>query len=84
MTPKKREQLTDQCWKAAATHIEREDTIVWDVCANMGQILANVKHMRWLQVQVANEMIDTMTTYAELDYFPDNYRPGTVTRPQGK
>ena len=68
-------KLRDQCWKAAGTHIEHQDEIVTDLLANLGQQYANVKEMRWLQVAVANEMIDTMSTYADLDYFPDNYRP---------
>jgi hypothetical protein len=67
-----------RCWRAARTHIEREDTLVHDLCDNLGQILANVKDMRWLQVAVANEMIDTMATYAKLPHFPDGTRAAPV------
>jgi hypothetical protein len=61
--------LREQCWRAAATHIERGDDLVYDLCSSIGQIFGNIKHMRMLRVMVANEMIDTMKKYATLEHF---------------
>ena len=36
--------------------IERRDRLCFDVCANVGQVFDNVKHMRWFKEGLAREM----------------------------
>lgn len=36
--------------------IERGDTVAYDVAAEHGQILGNVRHMRWFEEAVAQEL----------------------------
>jgi hypothetical protein len=54
----------NRCWEAAEAHITRHSEVVQDVLDDLGQMYDNVKHMRWCQVQVANELIDR-------GYFPN-------------
>lgn len=35
-----------------------DDTIIYDVAANFGQIVGNVKHMQWFRKAVAEEIRD--------------------------
>lgn len=69
MTDQQRIKLKQQCLNAARYAIEHEQTVAFDVCAERCQMLANVKHMRWTLMAVANELIATENKYKELDFF---------------
>lgn len=36
--------------------IDRDDELIYDVASSQGQIVANVKHMRWFVEAVAEEI----------------------------
>jgi hypothetical protein len=38
--------------------IEQDDQLIYDVAANLGQIVANVKHMAWFRIAIAEEVQD--------------------------
>jgi hypothetical protein len=63
----------DDVLVAAQRRIDRDDELVYDLCANRGQILANVKHLKWLHVAVAKELVNTVKKYENV-IIPENCR----------
>lgn len=56
----------DDLLKAAERKIERNDVMIYDVASQTGQIVGNVKHMRWFKYAVAQELIESTAKYAHL------------------
>jgi hypothetical protein len=50
--------LSENAMAAAREAIERGDDIIYDVAANAGQIVDNVKHMTWFQEEVARAILE--------------------------
>lgn len=48
----KHEEWTKQAQQA----IDRDDVLIYDVATGIGQIVDNVKHMRWFVLAVAREL----------------------------
>ena len=63
----------DDTLAAAQQRIDRGDDLVHDVCAERGQILANIKHMRWFLVAIAKELVNTVKKYENV-IIPENCR----------
>ena len=43
-------------FEAARVAIEKNDDVIYDVASSSGQIVGNVKHMRWFRDAVADEL----------------------------
>ena len=56
--------------KRAQKAIDKREELVYNVCAEHGQMLDNVKDMKWLLVAVANELIMTVKKWEDLDPIP--------------
>ena len=56
ITAKSKTAVSEEAMDVAQRLIDEEDTYVFDVCDNVGQIFGNVKHMSWLQKAVAEEL----------------------------
>ena len=46
--------------------LEHPDTLVYDLLADTGQMLDNVRHMRWFRNAIAQALIDNVKRYAHL------------------
>lgn len=46
--------------------IEDEEEFVFDICSDYGQILENVKHMRWVEVEVCKYLVREVKSYQHL------------------
>lgn len=55
--------------RRAERAITAEESVVWDVCAETGQMFGNVRHMRWFVYAVANQIIQDTAAYAHLPQF---------------
>ena len=53
--------------KVADRHIEDDDNLIYDVAAERGQMVDNIKHMRWFRHAVALEVIATSSKYADVE-----------------
>ncbi len=51
---------------AAQRYIDRDDQLIHDVAADCGQIVDNVKHMRWFLRAVASEIALRSPKYGHL------------------
>ncbi len=47
--------------------IDHNEAIIYDVAAGYGQIVGNVKHMRWFLLAVAKELVDSHKTWEHLE-----------------
>jgi hypothetical protein len=50
----------------ASRAIDQDEEFIYDVASQTGQIVANVKHMRWFRLAVAQYLIDSFKRYLEL------------------
>jgi DNA-directed RNA polymerase subunit M/transcription elongation factor TFIIS len=57
--------ITPELINQARELIDRDDPIIYDVAADVGQIVDNVKHMSWFAKQVAEWLSDDPSYYAE-------------------
>ena len=55
-----------ELFEKARGRIERRDILIYDLAANLGQLVDNVKDTRWFLFEVAQEMIDNFAKYAHL------------------
>lgn len=53
-------------WRVVDWRLEHPDVLVYDVLADAGQMLDNVRHTRWLRHAVALAVIDNVKRYAHL------------------
>jgi len=53
--------------KAADAYIERDDDLIYDVAANVEQIVDNVRHMKWFRHRVALELRDTLSKFKDVE-----------------
>lgn len=49
--------------------IERDEDFIYDVAAETGQMVGNVKHMRWFVEAVADWLIDNTGKWSHLPRF---------------
>ena len=49
--------------------IENDEDFIYDVAANVGQMVGNVKHMRWFLRAVANWLIEDAEEWSHLPLF---------------
>ena len=54
--------------RRATRAIERDEHFIYDVAANLGQIVGNFKDTPWFVRQVANWLIDDTARYAHLQH----------------
>ena len=59
---------TDALLARARSAIDRDEPFIYDVAADSGQIVANVKHMDWFVKEVANWLIDNTTKWSRLQH----------------
>ena len=57
----------DDVLRRADALIEDDDNLIYDVAAERGQIVDNIKHMRWFRHAVALEVIASNTKYADVE-----------------
>lgn len=62
-------ELQRQCLLRAETLAEGDSDMLYDICAEYGQMLANVRHMTWFKHIIADTLIDTVKKYKGLPYF---------------
>lgn len=53
----------------AESAIERDEGFIYDVAGETGQMVGNVKHMRWFVEAVANWLIDNTGRWSRLPHF---------------
>lgn len=51
-------KITQDSWRAAHHAIQDDDEMIYDVAANCGQQVANVRHMTWFLRAVAEWLQD--------------------------
>lgn len=56
----------DDVLKRADELVEADDDLIYDVAAERGQLVDNVKHMRWFRYHVALELISTTKKYEDV------------------
>lgn len=56
-----------ECLSHAKKLIEREDSICYDICAELDQHFGNVKHMTWFQIAVANYLIENVKKWEKCE-----------------
>lgn len=64
MTPR----TYQDAFRLAEELIQRQDVAVYDVAADCGQIVGNVRHMAWFAKAVVNWIIASTNEYAHLEY----------------
>lgn len=64
-----RAATVDDLLARARSAIERDESFVYDVAAETGQIVDNVKHMPWFVEVVANWLIDNTGRWSRLPRF---------------
>ena len=47
--------------------IARREQVCFDICADLGQIFRNVKHMDWFLKTVMEEFVDTTKKYRHIE-----------------
>lgn len=55
-----------RCWNVAKGHLARGTQEAFDMCAETGQMLGNIKHTRMAVAMMANWLIDNTSTHAAL------------------
>jgi len=60
---------TEDLLARAKSAIERDEDFVYDIAADVGQMVDNVKHMRWFVEAVANWLIDNTGKWSRLPHF---------------
>lgn len=60
---------TEDLLARAESAIERDENFVYDVAVDSGQMVGNVKHMRWFVEAVANWLIDNTGKWSRLPHF---------------
>lgn len=52
---------------SAQKYIDDDHDIIYDVALNIGQIVGNVKHMKWFRHRVALELRDTLSKFEDVE-----------------
>jgi len=52
--------------------IDEDEQFIYDVASETGQIVANVKHMRWFRLAVAQHLIDNTKRWQHLTLEKDH------------
>jgi hypothetical protein len=60
------DEITPELLRQAQELIDRDDQIIYDVAADKGQIVGNVKHMSWFVHEVASWLRDDPEYYAAI------------------
>lgn len=58
----------------ASSAISRNENIIYDVAAQSGSMVDNVKHMRWFKMAVADELVATTDRWSHLQKELNDYR----------
>lgn len=57
----------DDVLKAADDYIERDHDLIYGVADNIGQIVGNIRHMKWFRHRVALELRDTLKKFEDVE-----------------
>lgn len=66
-----RAATVDDLLARARSAIEQDESFIYDVAAETGQMVDNVKHMPWFVKAVANWLIDNTGKWSRLPRFGD-------------